>query len=48
MGRITEAYYNYKHALDIAPGYAPASEALKHFTVIRRPKPPQDMPSGGT
>jgi len=47
MGCFKEAYYDYKHALTLEPGYTPASEALKHFVVTKSPAPPP-APSGGT
>jgi len=38
MGRIREAYYDYKRSQEALPGgYAPAEEALKHFVVTRTP-----------
>jgi tetratricopeptide (TPR) repeat protein len=48
MGRIKDAYYDYKKCLEIAPGYTPASDALKYFVVTRVPAKPKDGPSGGT
>jgi len=48
LGRVTEAYYDYKRALAADPDYAPATEALTHFTVTRRPAHPSDSPSDGT
>jgi tetratricopeptide (TPR) repeat protein len=40
LGRVRDAYFDYKHALEILPGYTPASEALTHFTVTIKPKAP--------
>ncbi|HEX3754187.1 MAG TPA: hypothetical protein VHV26_03845 [Rhizomicrobium sp.] len=48
MGRIKDAYYDYKKCLEIAPGYTPASDALKYFTVTRVPAKPKTAPNGGT
>jgi tetratricopeptide (TPR) repeat protein len=37
MGRITESYYDYKKALEIAPDFQPAADQLKNFVVTRVP-----------
>jgi tetratricopeptide (TPR) repeat protein len=39
LGRVRDAYFHYKHALEILPGYTPASQALNHFvvTIIKNP-----------
>lgn len=33
LGRVTDAYYDFKHSLAINPNFAPADKALKNFTV---------------
>ncbi len=43
LGRITESYYDFKKASEIAPDFLPAQEQLKNFVVTRRPV----SPSGG-
>ena len=41
MGKIKEAYYDYKRSQEALPGgYAPATEALKRFVVTRTPPQP--------
>jgi tetratricopeptide (TPR) repeat protein len=37
LGRITESYYDFKKASEIAPDFLPAQEQLKNFVVTRRP-----------
>jgi tetratricopeptide (TPR) repeat protein len=37
MGRYKEAYYDYKKALELEPGFTLASERLKDFTVTTAP-----------
>jgi len=37
LGRITESYYDYKKALEIAPDFAPAAQQLKNFVVTKVP-----------
>ena len=39
MGRYTDAYYDYKHVLQLEPGFTRASGLLKRFTVITGPAP---------
>lgn len=39
MGKFKEAYYDYKKALEIDPGFTRASEQLKDFVVTRAPAP---------
>jgi tetratricopeptide (TPR) repeat protein len=41
MGKIKEAYYDYKRSQEALPGgYMPATEALKRFVVTRAPSQP--------
>jgi tetratricopeptide (TPR) repeat protein len=35
LGRITQSYYDFKKAAEIAPEFAPAREQLKNFVVTR-------------
>jgi len=35
LGRITQSYYDFKKASEIAPEFAPAREQLKNFVVTR-------------
>lgn len=45
LHRITESYYDYKKALEIEPGFQPATEQLKNFVVTRAPaKTPTEPP----
>jgi tetratricopeptide (TPR) repeat protein len=37
LGRITESYYDFKKASEIAPDFLPAQEQLKNFVVTRSP-----------
>ena len=37
QGKITQSYYDFKKALEIAPDFAPANEQLKNFVVTRVP-----------
>jgi tetratricopeptide (TPR) repeat protein len=37
LGRYREAYYDYKKAVELEPGFTLASERLKDFTVTRAP-----------
>lgn len=37
MGRAKDSYYDFKKVLEIEPGYGPATERLKDFTVITKP-----------
>ena len=39
MGRYLDAYHDYKHVLELEPGYSQASERLKRFTVTITPAP---------
>jgi tetratricopeptide (TPR) repeat protein len=41
LGRITESYYDYKKALEIAPDFTLAREQLKNFVVTRKSAPDQ-------
>lgn len=41
MGRITESYYDYKKALEIAPDFQPAADQLKNFVVTKVPAKPE-------
>ena len=35
LGRVTQSYYDFKKASEIAPDFRPASEQLKNFVVTR-------------
>jgi len=35
LGRVTQSYYDFKKASEIAPEFTPASEQLKNFVVTR-------------
>jgi tetratricopeptide (TPR) repeat protein len=37
MGQYRDAYYDYKHVVELEPNFAAASERLKDFTVIQTP-----------
>jgi tetratricopeptide (TPR) repeat protein len=37
LGKFTAAYYDYKQAVAIAPGFTDASEQLKRFRVVSKP-----------
>jgi tetratricopeptide (TPR) repeat protein len=39
LGRITESYFDFRKALEIAPDFRPASEQLKNFVVTRKTSP---------
>ena len=47
MGRVTDAYHDYKRALVSDPEYAPATEALKRFKVTTTPAPANSGPAAG-
>ncbi len=40
LGRVTESYFDFKKALEIAPDFKLASEQLKNFVVTRKPVSP--------
>jgi len=37
LGQVKDAYDDYRKALSIAPGFIPASNALKRFKVVEKP-----------
>ena len=37
MGQYRDAYYDYKHVVELEPNFAAAGERLKDFTVIQTP-----------
>lgn len=44
LGKITESYYDFKKALEIAPDFTPAREQLKNFVVTRVRAPAGQAP----
>jgi len=39
MGRYREAYYDFKHVLELAPDFQPAADELKYYSVVKTPDP---------